>query len=124
MTTENFNQLFQLQPQRNSDSEFQYGVTINPEHPIFEGHFPERAILPGVSMIELFRRATQLPTGKKLRMKSAKSLKFLKMVEPSQTTQLNLSLTLKNEEEDVIARGELSNDEGVYFKEMVTFIED
>lgn len=124
MTTENFNQLFQLQQKSNSDSEFHYDVTINSEHPIFEGHFPERAILPGVSMIELFRRATQLATGKNLRMRSAKSLKFLKMVEPSQTTHLNLSLTFKNEEEDVIVRGELSNDEGVYFKEMVTFIED
>lgn len=124
MTTENFNQLVQLQEKSSSEAEFEYEVTINPKHAIFDGHFPERAILPGVTMVEIFRRATELASGKKLRMQSSKSLKFLKMVEPSATTKLNLSLTLKTAEREVAAKGELSNAEGVYFKEMATFIED
>lgn len=124
MTTENFNQLVQLKEKSSSDIDFTFDVTINPDHVIFEGHFPERAILPGVTMVEIFRRATELASGKKLRMRSSKSLKFLKMIEPAQTTQLNLSLSLTSDEEGLSAKGELSNENGVYFKEMATFVED
>lgn len=124
MTTENFNQLIQLKQKSNGDSEFTFDVTINPEHAIFEGHFPERAILPGVTMVEIFRRATELAASKKLRMESSKSLKFLKMIEPNQTTQLTLSLSLNIDEDGISAKGELSNEAGVYFKEMARFVED
>ncbi|SMD32174.1 3-hydroxyacyl-[acyl-carrier-protein] dehydratase [Reichenbachiella faecimaris] len=124
MTTENFEQLVQLQETNSNASGYTFEVIINREHAIFKGHFPERAILPGVAMVEIFRRATELATGKKLRMKSSKSLKFLKMVEPSQTTRLNLSLSFKSIDKKIVAQGELNTEEGVYFKEMATFIED
>ncbi|MEO9802362.1 MAG: hypothetical protein ABJF04_03905 [Reichenbachiella sp.] len=124
MDTANFSRLIALNKAESNEEQHTFNIKINPEHSIFEGHFPERAILPGVVMVEIFKRAVESVVGKPVRIQESKSLKFLKMVEPAETTKLQLSLKVVTDGNGFSARGELHNEAGVYFKEMASFVED
>ena len=98
-------------------------LKLNSRHPVFAGHFPERAILPGVVMVEILKRAVEKVVKKELVMKEAQAIKFLKMIEPDLIDRLELKLSITQVETEIKVRGQLSKDQVIYFKENVIFIE-
>ena len=117
-----FDDLVSLSEPKETEIGNHFSLKLNPNHAVFKGHFPERAILPGVVMIEILKKATQKIIGKSLSMKESKSIKFLRMVEPQLTEELDLTLTIKEDENGIHVRGALAKNEDIYFKEIVTFI--
>lgn len=124
MNSENFDSLVQFGNLEGSESgEFHLSVTLNKNHEVFKGHFPERAILPGVIMVETLKRATEKILGKKLSLKSSANIKFLKMVEPGLIDELLLTLKVTEAEEEIKVKGQLSQNDEIYFKESASFVE-
>lgn len=69
-------------------------VTINADHPIFQGHFPEQPVLPGVCMVQIAMVIAGAMYGKDLRVKNARTIKFLAPVDPRSTPELSYRTTL------------------------------
>lgn len=123
MESANFNSLITLGEPTVDQSDHKFNVKLNSDHPVFEGHFPERAILPGVVMIELVKQATQRIIGKDLKMKESKVIKFLRMIEPSVSNEIDLTLNINEEESEIKVKAGLSSEKDIFFKESVTFVE-
>lgn len=68
-----------------SSSQDTFRVRLNPEHPIFSGHFPSYPIVPGVCLMQM---ASEL-YGRDLA--GARDVKFLVPVLPSETKDLDFS---------------------------------
>lgn len=70
-------------------------LEINPEHHIFEGHFPQVPVVPGVCMMQMVKELAESFTGKKLRLAKADHLKFLTIINPRENNllQVNLAIT-------------------------------
>ncbi len=51
---------------------------------LFKGHFPQKAIVPGVVLIEALRQAAALALGKKVTIKGIKQVKFKSLVLPDE----------------------------------------
>ena len=63
MNSEKFESLVQFGALDGAESgEYHLSVTLNRKHEVFEGHFPERAILPGVIMVEILKRFINFKT--------------------------------------------------------------
>lgn len=58
-------------------------VSINQHHGLFNGHFPQFPILPGVSMIQILKDILQQATGFKLTLFKAENIKYLSLVQPN-----------------------------------------
>ena len=62
----------------------QFVIRLNPEHPIFKGHFPGNPITPGVCVvqiaIDLFSNLFQ----QEFYLHKAKSIKFLNLIKPNE----------------------------------------
>jgi 3-hydroxyacyl-[acyl-carrier-protein] dehydratase len=67
-------------------------VTINAQHPLYKGHFPEQPVTPGVVLVEIIRQVLSSVVNKQLMMDSAKELKFMAPVIPSVVSQVNLNI--------------------------------
>ncbi len=78
-------------------------VTINASHAIFNGHFPDRPILPGVCMAHIAVQIAACMHGKPLRILSARSIKFLAPVDPTVSPELVYRTVLSNGEHGVKA---------------------
>lgn len=57
-------------------------VGVNPRHPIFGGHFPDRPVLPGVCQMRLVRETASRIAGRALAFAVVREVKFLHPVLP------------------------------------------
>jgi 3-hydroxyacyl-[acyl-carrier-protein] dehydratase len=69
-------------------------VEINPDHPIFEGHFPEIPVVPGVCMMQMVKELVEDFIGQKLRLSKAEHLKFLTIINPRENKLLQVDIAI------------------------------
>ena len=74
-------------------------VKLNPEHAIYQGHFPEHPVVPGVCLLQLIKECAEDIRRHKLQYTQVSSCKFLSVVNPVNTPCLSVTLTLKDTEE-------------------------
>ena len=84
---------FDIQKVATSDHAARFTIQLNPEHPIFQGHFPGCPIAPGVCVtqvaIDLFSHYFK----QEYILHKARGIKFLNIIRPNETPELDYLLT-------------------------------
>ncbi|MFV0604373.1 MAG: 3-hydroxyacyl-ACP dehydratase [Niabella sp.] len=91
-------------------------ITVNENHPIFEGHFPGQPVLPGVCMMQICKELIEKATDQKLLLLQADSSKFLSMVDPRVTPQLIITIDYTIADGFLQANGKITGDPGTFLK--------
>jgi len=73
-------------------------IRLNAEHPIYKGHFPQVPVAPGVCLTQIIKEILVNKFQKELTMTSAENIKFLAMINPRETPELELSFAVKTNE--------------------------
>jgi 3-hydroxyacyl-[acyl-carrier-protein] dehydratase len=73
-------------------------IELNPKHEVFEGHFPNNPITPGVSMIQIIKEITEDLLGKKLFLISADNVKFMAIINPETHPVLEMQFDIVEKE--------------------------
>lgn len=84
------------------DGETLYSTRLNPNHSIYNGHFPNDPICPGVCNIQTIRECAELETGKKLRIDTISVCRFAALITPTKSPELLLSLKLEDKEDNTL----------------------
>ncbi|MFC5194378.1 3-hydroxyacyl-ACP dehydratase [Bizionia hallyeonensis] len=71
-------------------------ITINKEHDVFKGHFPGNPVTPGVCMMQIIKELSEEVLSKKLFMESASNVKFMAIINPFKTPDLELTLDFED----------------------------
>ncbi|MBO0591066.1 3-hydroxyacyl-ACP dehydratase [Cellulophaga sp. E16_2] len=74
-------------------------ITINKDHIVFKGHFPNNPVMPGVCMMQIIKEITEGIVDKKLFMQSASNIKFMAIINPFNTPELELQLEITKTDE-------------------------
>lgn len=69
-------------------------ITINKHHDIFKGHFPDNPVTPGVCMMQIIKEITESVVSEKLFMSSSSNVKFMAIINPFETPDLELVLDI------------------------------
>jgi 3-hydroxyacyl-[acyl-carrier-protein] dehydratase len=93
--------------QQLEDASYYLLVEVNPKHKIFDGHFPQNPIVPGVCLTQMVKEIIEFITHKSYDMTKADNIKFTAIVNPDENPQLETKLALKELETRVI-QAELS----------------
>lgn len=107
--------------QKNDDGNFLANIKLNEKHEIFKGHFPGNPVTPGVCMMQIVKELTEEFTGKKLFLKSASNVKFMAIINPYETPNLQLQLTVSETEEEVKVKNTTSFGETIALKLSATY---
>jgi 3-hydroxyacyl-[acyl-carrier-protein] dehydratase len=92
-------------------------LELNEKHTIFDGHFPEKPVVPGVCMMQLVKEVTETALRKELRLTKAAEIKFLKIIDPNETRIIHIQLKYNTEEDGaIIFVASLFKDSLIYFK--------
>lgn len=83
------------------DFNFNIQIELNPKHEIFDGHFPNNPIMPGVCMIQIIKELTELFTSQKLFLSKVSNVKFMAIINPFTHSILDLNLNIMNNGEEV-----------------------
>ncbi|MBC9932557.1 3-hydroxyacyl-ACP dehydratase [Chitinophaga qingshengii] len=73
-------------------------LELNAAHPIFQGHFPEQPVVPGVCMMQIITETLEEAVQQKVLLQKASAMKFLNMIDPVQQPLVDVTLTYKPEE--------------------------
>ena len=92
-------------------------LELNPEHHIFDGHFPEIPVVPGVCMMQMVKELVEDFTGQRLRLSKAEHLKFLTIIDPRQNKLLEVDLSIhSNSSPNIQVTAAFSRQDTVFFK--------
>ncbi|WKK56997.1 hypothetical protein [Sphingobacterium sp. BN32] len=72
-------------------------IKLNAQHPIFQGHFPDNPVTPGVCMLQICKELTETATNKSLKISSCKNVKFTALINPFTDPELQINLAIKSE---------------------------
>ncbi|MBO9592325.1 MAG: 3-hydroxyacyl-ACP dehydratase [Niabella sp.] len=111
------NNLYTVTVFENNTGTLAAAISLNTAHPIFDGHFPGQPVLPGVCMMQIVKELTEEATGKKLFLNDATQCKFLSMVDPGKTPELQVMVDYKEPGDHTIAiNAVLKSTEATFFK--------
>lgn len=70
-----------------------FEVRLNPDHAVFQGHFPGNPVLPGVCSLMIVRECASRTVGLPLRYVSVRESKFLATITPDARLTVELKLS-------------------------------
>ena len=118
MNNQVFNELIQFDQLKkiDDDGKFILPFTILKTSHVFEGHFPQQPILPGVVMVEVLKRAVRMAIGQEVQLVEAGNFKFLKMIDPTVLSTAELNFSISDNDGIWKVKAHISNGTDIYFK--------
>lgn len=80
----------------NNRENFYCEIVLNPEHPVYKGHFEQVPIAPGVCLTQVIKELVAAKYKLNLRMSQADNIKFLSMINPRENPNMRISFTVKH----------------------------
>jgi 3-hydroxyacyl-[acyl-carrier-protein] dehydratase len=84
-------------------SSVQATVTLNAQHPVFSGHFPGNPVVPGVCQVQMIKELVEKAVKMPLKLRESDNIKFLAMISPETTPQVEIAIQIKHMPEKVIS---------------------
>jgi 3-hydroxyacyl-[acyl-carrier-protein] dehydratase len=91
-------------------------ISIDVQHPLYKGHFPQQPVTPGVVLVEIMRFVLSSYLDKHLMLKSAKEIKFMAAVVPSQMNQIDLNIEYTEIDGKINANCTISEESRIFAK--------
>ena len=91
-------------------------LQLNPDHHIFDGHFPQIPVVPGVCMMQMVKELVEDHTGQRLRLSKADHLKFLSIINPRENKLLQVDMAISNSLQGIQVTAAFSHEDTVFFK--------
>lgn len=91
------NELFIVDDWRPGDATLTASLRVRLPHPIFDGHFPGRPVLPGVCLVQLVEELAASIAGRVVRLIRAGPVKFIAMIDPVRNGIVEMTLTGKEQ---------------------------
>ena len=111
------NDFFTINDSVSSETEIWAELFINADHKIFEGHFPNQPVVPGVCMMQMIKEILEQVIGKETNLLQALDMKFLAVINPIENNLINASIKYTTDESGTInIVASLFKDELVHFK--------
>ncbi len=108
--------IFKIQNFSRQENFVEAEIQIFPFHPIFEGHFPQRPILPGVCLLDASKQLLEKVLEKKLHLKKVSHAKFLAVVNPLENEKLFFFVNLSFQGENITADIQIKNQQTIFSK--------
>lgn len=92
-------------------------ISINAKHAIYEGHFPNNPVTPGVVQLELVKEILGTHFNKTIQLRTLATSKFLAVLNPVNTPEATFKMTIvEQEDQSLKVSGQLINSEGICLK--------
>lgn len=92
-------------------------LKLNAAHPIFEGHFPNNPVTPGVVEMEIVKEMIGLALECPVQMKAMSSCKFLAILNPNESPEIAVNISvLERDSQHIRISGSISDAEKSFMK--------
>ncbi|NQU63491.1 MAG: hypothetical protein HQ517_04295 [SAR324 cluster bacterium] len=93
------------------------GITLNPDHPVYQGHFPANPVTPGVCMIQMVKEVVSDHLQREILLTKARQIKFLNLLTPDPAVVLEMAVKMKKATlSSVHVTAQISDEKRIFFK--------
>jgi 3-hydroxyacyl-[acyl-carrier-protein] dehydratase len=107
---------YTIKSQNISDEKAEFFVKLNAEHFIFQAHFPDNPITPGVCLIQIATELFNLLKKTTFRINTLKNAKFLETVNPLVFPEVDFILDFSQVEIGWLLKVLIKKDETIFAK--------
>ena len=93
-----------------------FRVNTQANHEIYNGHFPDNPITPGVCQMQMVKEILSDHLGQNLFFNSVSDMKFISMWVPNESEAVFMDISAKDFEEGYKIKASIYTDSCVYFK--------
>ena len=91
---------FRIKNSCQTETGFDFIIEFNPEHFIYQAHFPENPITPGVCIIQIIKELLIENVQCNLFLKKVHNIKFLNVINPLENKEVAFSISIITEDND------------------------
>ena len=114
--------LFILNSIDGTENGFTALLRCNPEHLIYQAHFPDNPITPGACLLQTAGELLQRKLGRPLFLKASKNVKYLNVLVPAEGKEVRFTFSnLVESETECKAQVVITDEASVYTKMSLTF---
>jgi 3-hydroxyacyl-[acyl-carrier-protein] dehydratase len=115
--------LFTVLSQQEEEGHLAFQLRIHPEWPIYKAHFPGHPITPGVCIVQMVQELLGLALNRDVTLRKAKNVKYLAIISPEEVSELTVSFTKIEAQEDgsLKVQAQVLAGETIYTKLSATF---
>ncbi len=92
-----------ISTEKHTDLQTDFTIEINANHAIFEGHFPNMPVTPGVVQLEIAKQLIAKMIGHEVVLSKMSACKYTAILNPNQTPTVVFKLNLTPNEEGIKA---------------------
>lgn len=96
------NSYFTIKEEVKTENGSDFHIALNPQHQVYQGHFPGDPICPGVCSIQTIRECAELALGAKLTISTVSQCRFSELLTPTKNVDLLLKMTLDKSAEGIV----------------------
>lgn len=114
--------IYNILQSENDGSAHEYTIQLNSNSPIYQGHFPDNPITPGVVIIGTARELIESSTGLKLQLNEVPSVKYTSILSPIDSPTVKYIINTTSDEDTVKAKVTVKNDTITFARMSLKFI--
>lgn len=113
--------LFRVAQQEVVENKLTAVVAINAENSLFDGHFPNNPVAPGVMQVQLIKELLEIHFQKELELQTMSRCKFLAILNPVKTPEIEVEIDFSLEDDQISAKATGKSSSEVFFKFFATY---
>jgi len=95
------NDFFKINSLNFNENELVSNISLNAKHAIFDGHFPENPVTPGVVQMQIVKEVLEVYFEKKLQMSTMGRCKFLNILSPLDTKNIDVKIKIRETDDEL-----------------------
>lgn len=89
------NKFYTVEASSSAAGAIRASLLINRTHPIFDGHFPEVPVVPGVCMIQMIKEVVEQTKKVPYNLITGDNIKFIAVLNPDEHPKVEVSIQLE-----------------------------
>lgn len=110
------NTFYSIQSLESDAERIEARIALNADHRIFEGHFPENPVTPGVVQMEMIKELLTTHFDRSIQLLSMSNCKFLAILNPTVHPEVVVSIQWKSEEGTIKINAQIASDDTSFLK--------
>ena len=107
---------FTITKQNITEDIVDFRIRLNAEHFVYQAHFPNNPITPGVLLIQMIKELFGSLKGRKFNLNTLKNVKFSAPINPVQFPEINCSLNFSEKENLYYVKAVIKENETIFAK--------
>jgi len=92
------NDFYRIKNSCQTDAGTDFTIELNPEHFIYQSHFPNNPITPGVCIIQIIKELSEDILKRELFLKKLQMVKFINVINPIVNKEITFSVSVSSED--------------------------